>query len=1190
MAYGYLSNSFAIYNILELINLFLGQIGRNLKFLFEAMENFTILTREEITFNSSFIYDREAWLTANKIEFDSNCLDIPFKVIFFRNLSFDLLILSQDQTLYRINKFKKLLEPIGTITDKILAISTGNDKIVILTEKEILLFNSYFDLDRHVEVSKVIGDFRYIEEYELNYTYRIIFGDGVFTLLTPESMNILNFELSVCGIFNEKILGAIFISDYNKFACLTLSDKCIKFIEPNGLEHGEPLFDFAGNIHSLFIGNTQIILLDKKDCVEGYYQKNFFWYKKFSIKGNFYSTEDNAIIIQEEQTLFKYRVFREKSTKFVINSNNLYYTNFNRAIIPPPFYYKSIDFTSQIFCYHFELGKLICADRTGISVLSIDKMDNIKRLTFVSYEKLSLNVEYVFEILMNQSDVYLRIQSGIYRIDFETLLVKHVKSYDNTLKMVYNLGSMILFHSKGDLSYGNRLYNFNFTKKKDFDLQISNNEVFLLNDGELQYVQISNNEEMFNLIDSTTALNLSTKFRPPQTSDIANLNHQQLFYATKLYSDVSTFLIYENYLLYISKNEFCLIDRASNEKICSYAEDGLSILAIKDNSIIFSTRFGSLETVTNKLFTLKIIKKLIESQLIDEAAAKCDLNHINYSIFLGDKGFTSNLISKFNDSQALSFFNCLKIPKHRFLLECEIFERLDMNFDTLFATRDKPFEVKIEECIPIEIAKNFLIGFDFSHKLKLREADFLKNKIEILDYIDNECKMRNINSFLSSLNIERHFSTIVNVFIALDRVDLCFYLPNLQKAIKVLQTKLSPETICKASILSFDIEKIILTHKLCQRDYASFISFFNSCENRKFSVYHYLENKKLALYYLTDYNISNGLSIDEIIDYAKTNNVINCLILFTYHNIFNFSFYSYVAEYKEPLDAFYLYKNDGNLTKALEICLANLFWNESLGIDCSNQNCCQYIHLLISATRYSEAGEIVENFIKDHISSIKLYLKGRSIRKALNIYRSKELNSISEDTLTFNLNGNLFNLENEINKIDEEFCKFNSRMSKENIKELILRKCIKYSENDIALLNSLIETFVKYKNRLSHVRARLNENMNASQTTFSYSSIRSTQKALIKDRPGGVFENEFVMNKISKTVVEICQLRNDVQEILEVFEEFEDYENKNKLLGSFDSLKISLRSEVDEIWKYERTDVDINLPAIPKPMVNGYFD
>ena len=80
------------------------------------------------------------------------------------------------------------------------------------------------------------------------------------------------------------------------------------------------------------------------------------------------------------------------------------------------------------------------------------------------------------------------------------------------------------------------------------------------------------------------------------------------------------------------------------------------------------------------------------------------------------------------------------------------------------------------------------------------------------------------------------------------------------------------------------------------------------------------------------------------------------------------------------------------------------------------------------------------------------------------------------------------------------------------------------------------------------------------------------------------------MNKISKTVAEICQLRNQAQEIFNVFDEFEEIENKESYLRIFEPLKSSLRSDVDKIWNYQRIDVDINLPSVPKPNVNEFFD
>lgn len=1139
------------------------------------MENFFILEREEIVCGQSFIYDNGAKLHNKTILFNSESIEIPFSPVYFKNLTFDFLLLSEDQTLYRINKFKKILESIGTITDRILAISCGNDKIVILTDKEILLFNSYFDLEAHIDLLKVY-EASIAEEFDtLNSKYKIVFGDDIFVIITPVSAIILSFDLSINGIYKDSILDAVFISKYNKFACISTHEHCIKFIEPNGLEHGEPLNDFCENLKSLFIGDTQLILLDKKDHVVGYYQKNFFWYKKFTLKGKLYSTEDNSIIVKDDNSLFQYFLFKEKAINFVINGSILYYTNFNRAIIPPPFYYKAINFESEIFCFCFFRSTLACADQCGISLFSIDGKDQIIKTQFISYKELGLDVEHVFEVLLTSQSIYLRVIKGIYKIDIASHSIEKMNASQNVLRMFYSDEKLMFLLDSGDFTVENMLYHFNFSKKENFDVQIKNDEIFLLNSGNLQTIKLEN---LSNLTKSTASLSLNSE-QPNNSKPITSFN-SNINQAIELYTDVSSFLLHDNYLLYIIKDEFIVLDRISNEKTCSYAEEHMEILTVKDNTIIFSTRFGSLETVTNKLFSIAIIKKLIESNSIYEAAVKCDLNHVDFSIFIGNSGFPAELIPQFTDSQALSFFNSLKIPKHEFLLENEIVERLDLNFDEKFVTRDIPFKINISSCIPNEISKRFLIDLNVDSEINfnLKNAEFLKNPIKIPKLITQESTMENINAFLNFLTIEKHFSTIVNVFIALNRVDLCFYLPNIQKVVKILLTKLCPENICKASIYTFDVEKIILTHKLCQRDYASFISFFTSCENQKFSIYRYLENPKLSLYHLVNHHLKNNLPIDEILQYSVSNNVINCLMMFTYHNVFNFSFYSYIAKYKEPLDGFYLFKNDGNTSKAMELAIDNLYWREALDLNSSDENCILFVKLLAAKSRYVEAGEIFEKFFNDYTLSVELYLKGRAILRALELYRTKEFSKgINYDKLANGL-------------CDVVALKsFEHKLSKEDIRSMILESCLKYSKNDIATINALIETFVKYKNRLQHVRTRLNENMNASQTTFTYSSIRSTQKALIKDRPGGIYENEFVMNKISKTVAEICELRCQVEEILKVFEEFDEIESKNLLLKAFEPLKNTLRSDVDDIWNYQRTDVDINLPIVLKPLINEYF-
>jgi len=242
-----------------------------------------------------------------------------------------------------------------------------------------------------------------------------------------------------------------------------------------------------------------------------------------------------------------------------------------------------------------------------------------------------------------------------------------------------------------------------------------------------------------------------------------------------------------------------------------------------------------------------------------------------------------------------------------------------------------------------------------------------------------------------------------------------------------------------------------------------------------------------------------------------------------------------------------------------------LLWREALTITSSSDICLYFITALIQNNRPSEAGEIVER-LGDYSSAVELYLEGRSIAKALRLYQTVEFETC-----------NTYNHRKK-------------RLSAEEIRELIRSTAISYLKGDLSELNSLQASLEKYKERLCVVRARLNENMTGTQTTFSYSSMKSSKKALLKDRPGGVFENEYVLNKIRDTVMAINDWRIRCQELLDVFDALGNVEMSEALQLRFKSIDGTLKADVERIWDYRRTDVDFELPNVPMPVLSAYFD
>jgi len=1150
------------------------------------MENFYLRNRQLLKFNkSTSLYSTDCWIDQNVLYFREDRISLPFNAVYLQSLAYDIFLISDDQNLYRINKHVKEIENFGCLIDRIYAVGCEKDKVIIVTDKEILYFNAYFDLTKNKNIGSPVlnsedsgenkanspesKDKSMTESFE-NFSLHsprfnsLVFGDGVFAVIFPKAMHIFNLDLELVSSVSQKVKSAVYIAKYNKFACAIGST--IMFIEPNGLEHGDPLVAEASVLMKLAVDGAEILLACNNGTISGHFMKNFFWYNKFNVSGKLFGTEDNAILILQGHSIFKYHVYRETSENFVIDGSSLYYTNLGRACIPPPFYYKQIKIDAQIKGFYYDQSLLFIMSEKAIEKLSIDGNDMIHHLSCISYE----HSDDVADILVFNSSILIN-RGGYVEVIGEKFpeienFINKIEEVQNDYKnsnsaAVLNIIKLFKFKdtpaclfSNGLVLYG-RVFAFNFDIGMSFSLQSDDSKIYFLNSGILQSADIPKDGNTDGNTDGSIDENIESPIMGK--TDIAG---------------VCSFLLYRNYLIYITKDLLTVLDLSTGDKFDSFADDNTDILCLKDNKIILYTRFGTLESVTNKLFSMALVRSFIQKGDFSIAAELCDYNHVDFAIFFEKKGFDVKNLSSFSDSHALSLFQAMNIHIPSCCLENEYLERLNYNFDPSCVLKNSEFVPQPTNFIALD---SVLHIFENINRIPVKisaETLFAEKNSDQVNFLRQECTALDelitvsslpitiINSFLKNLTLTQHFSTIINILIAINRMDLCFYISNIQKVVKLLLTKISPELIAKESIKTMNIDTIVTVHKLCQRDSASFLTFYNSCSNIEFSLSEYLEDRRSALFYLvkskmpSSEDANSSMSSQEIIDYAAKYNMLDTLIMYSYFHVFDFCFYPLVAKFKEPLDQFYLFLNSGDTLNALTTAKNNLFWQEALNIDSSEDNCRAFIDLLTGKSRFAEAGEIYNDYLKEHVNSISYFLKGKKIAKAFSVFKSCSSDDVK------------------------------------SMESLIKKVCVGFLKSDLIVLNELKEEYEKYKNRLQTVRDRLNENINDSQTSFSHSSHKSSERALTKDRPGGIYENEFVMNKIRDVILRIILLREEDEEFLEVFRHFEENDMIDVYNESFDPLKTSLRAEIDFLWDYTRTDCDIELPKVPKPEVSEYFD
>ncbi|KAI5151243.1 hypothetical protein ENBRE01_1999, partial [Enteropsectra breve] len=278
--------------------------------------------------------------------------------------------------------------------------------------------------------------------------------------------------------------------------------------------------------------------------------------------------------------------------------------------------------------------------------------------------------------------------------------------------------------------------------------------------------------------------------------------------------------------------------------------------------------------------------------------------------------------------------------------------------------------------------------------------------------------------------------------------------------------------------------------------------------------------------------------------------------------------------------------------------------------------------------RFGDMGLIYEAYLQCTGKAVEYYLKDDMYCKALKIYRriqdgaendiawssddalnaeddilnsadtNENENSINgENSININMNGdingeNSINMNGDMGGLNRSVMSMSlgkEKMSMEAMEKMLVEGAIEGTRKYTFELNKLKASYEKYKQRIGTVRERINENVGMSQTSFSYSSLKSARKALLRDRPGGAYENEYVLNKIREIVKEINYTRNVFQEIIEIFVEF----NKNEFIRMIEDevheMRDNLRDEVDRLWEFKRADYDANRPVIPKPELSDRY-
>ncbi|WEL37935.1 IKI3-like protein [Encephalitozoon hellem] len=1051
-------------------------------------------------------------------------LEIPFVPKHFHALAFEYFLIDELNTIYLINKSTGETSEIGRLNNGVNAVSISKDEnwCVIISGNEILLFDTYIDLKKSIEI-------------DFDGVIRVEWTDyGLFAVLTSKTIFFYDTELNLLGKSKEgKYVDICWRSKYNIFGCSTGTD--VRFIEPNGLDHGDPLDVRCTSLS--FLENEDLLVTAEKNAqgslLKVFYTKNFHWYLKISkqVSGRFLCIEKNAVLFDDEEKLVRVFLFKEKTCcgpeYYVIDGNCILYTDFSEKIIPPPFFSTRIDLDKNIIDVFPGKKKGAVLQKDEVTIFRWENGDFVRVKTFLLKEEfdsvllfgnlllLKGRSSFLVKGMSEEKEIYINKNSETDEGKWPSII-----GTDNICRQLQDA-----LRGPGGIA---KCYNL---KEK---------LCLVLEDGSVIY----DGTKIYSGVD------LSQRFEIVIEEDTYIHNGMGLCINGEITENVASFLVGELGMITVSEG-MCRFLFESKESTCQ-VDHNLELLCAVDFRVIGMTRHGTLETYTPKIYTLAFVKKLLFDGKYKDAVDGCLRHVVPFRVFLDYDIEFKKFVDGCKDAHLISFFNeaLQRLDGFDFVLESERAKRLRRVFNSAVVLESENARehfdgmIKHDESISSN-ALAHLVGWKY--KGEPYDQETCRGEYEnTLEKNSNMCGRRPrdfFNELLLSLDLEKNFKFIIFLLVKVKRVDLALLVArhDLKAGIEYMLSITSIDNVINSALESCDENLIRETMEACRKDSSDFLSLIHSCEEglRRFKVNDFLENRVDALWHL-----SRTEMVDLEREYIKKHSLVEEALMYEACGLSireEGHYFNLCAELLSPDKALILFKKIGNIEKALEVSLENLYWREALDL-CDKENwrdLCKLLACRLSESgRHYESGKLLEEFLEDPEGAFGEYIRARSMGNALRLCTDDE-------------------------------CLI--RESRDILREKLLS------------LDDIKRSFIKYRNRLEALEEREDDWM--SETSFSYTeNMKGSRSTKAKNRPGGKYEKEFVLGKLRDIGLSLIKWRDGTEDLLMVFKKFKMEECISAHDISFNEVASTIKDDMDNIFKTEKGHFyDPNRPIVEKP-------
>lgn len=1045
--------------------------------------------------------------------------DIPFVPKHFSALTFEYLFVDENDRIHLMNRNTLKTVEIGHVEDGVVSACASRDEkwFVIVSTSEVLMFDTYIDLRKSIKVE--LDGFIGIEwtDYDL------------FAIVTEKKILFYDVELTMVGESSEdRYRGVSWRSKYNTFACCT--EECIRFVEPNGLEHGEPLKEVCSSLSFLDDGDLLVTVGD----VEGrrvlriLYTKNFQWYQKAEVEiaGEFICTEENKILLRNGEELTTLFLFRERTCcgpeYYVIDKNSVMYTDFSDRIIPPPLFDIKHDFDETIVD--------ISPARRGGVVLHPSKAVVFEISGGRLVEKRMVPLERRFDsVVLFRGCLLLKDSSGVFLEPLEEKENSGVQENSGSMeaeKMQLDIKAVCHLHSVVEKHSPQRVVKcYNFGEKP----------CLVFEDGTLVY-----DKEVVH-----SGMDLGKGFSVSIDKGVFVHNDRTLTVDGRKMEGVTSFLADEHGYV-VTTDETCEFYFEARQSMCQVDAE-LRLLCLVDGKVIGETRHGTLETFTPRIYTLSQTRRLIDQGRYEESIDICQRHAVTFGVFVDSHVDLERLVKSCRSVDLVPFFNSAleRLGDLELVLEDEEVRRLRKVFvSDVFMSSDADREYFRRQADDGDFIRRscvlHLVGPARGCRVDRHVSPSRSGGDGVLC---GRSPRRFLEEFLPLLTLEEHFTFTIFLFVKLKRTDLALQVckHSFVEGVEYMLTIANANSVIHSAMTTLGKGDVLEVLRICQKDASDFLSLVEEWNGDllRFKINDFLEDRADAFYHLSRMQL-----VDTEAEYVRRHNLFDEALMYEVCGLSTKEqgfYYELCAGITTPDKALHLLRLAGNREEALRMAVGNLFWREAIDIHGSGEM--EELYELLSAGlaeagRHTEAGQLLEEFVGDTCRAFVEYTKGRNMRDALRL------------------------------------CSDPGYLG---------RVCRVYLLERLVELEDLKRAFVKYRGRLNAIEEREEDDL--SESSFSYTEkIGNSRSTRARGRPGGIYEREFVLGRIRSICTDLVGWRDRNEDLLEVFSRLGMKDCTDAHNEAFCPFAELVRSSIDSMFSNEKTQLhDPNRPVVEKP-------